>query len=45
MKFKESNRTHQVGKDKCKPIPVHDIKSKEDIPEKVKKFFDESYNF
>ena len=45
MKFKESNRTHQVGKDKGKPILVPDIKSKEDIPEKVKKFFDESYNF
>ena len=37
MKFKESNRTHQVGKDKGKPILVPDIKSKEDIPEKVKK--------
>ena len=45
MKFKESNRTHQVGKDKGKPILVPDIKSKEDIPEKVKKFFDESYSF
>lgn len=45
MKFKESNRNHQVGKDKGKPILVPDIKSKEDIPEKVKKFFDESYSF
>ena len=45
MKFKESDRTHQVGKDKGKPILVPDIKSKEDIPEKVKKFFDESYSF
>ena len=45
MKFKESNRNHQVGKDKGKPILVPDKKSKEDIPEKVKKFFDESYSF
>lgn len=45
MKFKESNRTHQVGKEKGKPILVPDIKFKEDIPEKVKKFFDESYSF
>lgn len=39
MKFKDSGRTHQVGKDKGKHILVPDIKSKEDIPEKVKKFF------
>ena len=45
MKFKESDRTHQVGKDKGKPILVPDIKSKEDIPEKVMGFFNESYNF
>ena len=45
MKFKDSGRTHQVGKDKGKPILVPDIKSKEDIPEKVMGFFNESYNF
>lgn len=45
MKFKDSGRTHQVGKDKGKPILVPDIKSKEDIPEKVMEFFNESYNF
>ena len=45
MKFKDSGRTNQVGKDKGKPILVPDIKSKEDIPEKVMGFFNESYNF
>ena len=45
MKFKDSGRTHQVGKDKGKPILVPDIKSDEDIPEKVKNFFNDSYNF
>lgn len=45
MKFKDSGRTHQVGKDKGNPILVPDIKSKEDIPEKVMGFFNESYNF
>ena len=45
MKFKDSGRTHQVGKDKGKTILVPDIKSKEDIPEKVMGFFNESYNF
>lgn len=45
MKFKESNRTHRVGKDKGKPILVPDIKSKEDIPKKVMDFFDDSYKF
>ncbi len=45
MKFKDSGRTHQVGKDNGKTILVPDIKSKEDIPEKVMGFFNESYNF
>lgn len=45
MKFKDSGRTHQVGKDKGEPILVPDIKSKEDIPKKVMRFFNESYNF
>ena len=45
MKFKESDRTHQVGAYKGKPILVPDIKSNNDIPEKVKEFFDNSYKF
>lgn len=45
MKFKDSGRTHQVGHDKGKPILVPDIKSDDDIPEKVKEFFNDSYNF
>ena len=45
MKFKDSGRTHQVGKDKGKAILVPDIKSNDDIPEKVKNFFNDSYNF
>ena len=45
MKFNKSTRTHQVGKEKGKPILVPDIKFKEDIPEKGKEFFDESYSF
>lgn len=45
MKFKDSGRTHQVGHDKGKPILVPDIKSDDDIPEKVKDFFNDSYNF
>jgi len=45
MKFKASDRIHQVGKDKGKPIYVPDIKSDDDIPEKVKEFFKDSYDF
>ncbi len=45
MKFKESNRIHQKGRYKGEPILVPDIKSKEDIPVKVKEFFDYSYQF
>lgn len=45
MKFKDSGRTHQVGENKGKPILVPDIKSDDDIPEKVKDFFNDSYNF
>lgn len=45
MKFKASDRIQQVGKNKGKPIYVPDIKSDEDIPEKVKDFFKDSYNF
>ena len=45
MKFKESERIIQVGKNKGKKILIPDIKSEEDIPEKVKTFFDDSYKF
>ena len=45
MKFKDSNRVHQVGKDKGKPILVPDIKTDEDIPQRVKDFFNDIYNF
>jgi len=45
MKFKPSDRIAQVGDNKGKPIYVPDIKSEDDIPEKVKNFFDDSYNF
>ena len=45
MKFKASDRIQQVGKDKGKPIYIPDIKSHDDIPEKVKDFFKDSYNF
>lgn len=45
MKFKESDRIQQVGKDKGKPILVPDIKSIEDIPQKVMDFFNNSYKF
>ena len=45
MKFKESGRIHQVGANKGKPILVPDIKSDDDIPEKIKEFFNNSYEF
>lgn len=45
MKFKASDRIQQVGDNKGKPIYVPDIKSDKDIPEKVKDFFKDSYNF
>ena len=45
MKFKESDRTNQVGANKGKPILVPDINSLDDIPDKVKDFFDNSYKF
>ena len=45
MKFKPSDRICQVGNDKGKPIYIPDIKSEEDIPEKVKDFFKDSYDF
>ena len=45
MKFKESDRVYQVGKKKGQPVLVPDIKTTDDIPDKVKKFFDEGYTF
>lgn len=45
MKFKNSDRTYQVGKKKGQPILIPDIQSKDDIPEKVKAFFYDSFNF
>ena len=45
MKFKESDRTYDFGKNKGKKVLVPDIKSEEDIPERVKDFFDDSYAF
>lgn len=45
MKFKESDRTYSVGKKKGKKIMIPDIKSDEDIPEKIKNFFKDSYEF
>jgi len=45
MKFKDSGRKHQIGAYKGKPILVPDIKSNDDIPEKVKDFFNQSFNF
>lgn len=45
MKFKNSDRIHQVGKKKGQPILIPDIQCKDDIPEKVKAFFDDSFNF
>ena len=45
MKFKASDRIHQVGKNKGKSIYVPDIKNNDDIPEKVKDFFKDSYDF
>lgn len=45
MKFKDSGRTYQVGKEKGKAILVPDIKSADDIPERVKNFFNNSYHF
>lgn len=45
MKFKETNRTHQVGKGKSKPILVPDIKFKEDIPKKVNEIQETFNNF
>lgn len=45
MKFKDSGRVYQDGDKKGQPILIPDIKSIDDIPNKVKQFFDDSYKF
>lgn len=45
MNFKNSERIYQIGKKKGQPVLVPDIKTDNDIPEKVKQFFNDSYNF
>lgn len=45
MKFKKSGRKIQYGDHKGEDILIPDIKSENDIPEKVKTFFDDSYEF
>ncbi len=45
MKFKDSGRTYQVGEKEGQPILVPDIKNENDIPEKIKEYFKESYDF
>lgn len=41
LPFKETNRKYKTGQNIWTP----DIKSKDDIPKEVIKYFDESYNF
>ncbi len=45
LPFKETERTYKTGEKKGQNILVPDIKSKDDIPSEVIKYFDESYNF
>ena len=45
MKFVESDRTYKVGKNKGKKVLVPSIENENDIPERVKNFFDISYKF
>ena len=45
MKFIESDRTYKVGKKKGQKVLIPDIKSEDDIPLKVKDFFDSSFKF
>ena len=45
MKFIETDRVYKVGKKKGQKVLVPDIKSEDDIPQKVKDFFDNSYQF
>ena len=45
LPFKETDRKYKTGKKEGQNIWTPDIKSKDDIPKKVIKYFDESYNF
>ena len=45
LPFKETNRKYKTGKKEGQNIRTPDIKSKNDIPKEVIKYFDESYNF
>lgn len=45
LSFKETDRKYKTGKKEGQNIWTPDIKSKDDIPEEVIKYFDESYNF
>ena len=45
MKFKETDRVYLDGDKKGQAVLVPDIKSSDDIPQKVKNFFDDSYKF
>ena len=45
LPFKETNRKYKTGKKEEQNIWTPDIKSKDDIPEEIIKYFDESYNF
>ena len=45
LPFKETDRKYKTGKKEGQNIWTPDIKSKNDIPEEVIKYFDESYNF
>ena len=45
MNFKASGRKIEFGKNKGEDILIPDIKDEKDIPEKVKTFFKDSYDF
>lgn len=45
MKFKDSGRKYLDGDKIGQPILIPDIKSSNEIPEKVKSFFDDSYKY
>ena len=45
MNFKPSDRKIEYGKNKGEDILIPDIKDEKDIPEKVKTFFKDSYDF
>ena len=45
MNFKPSGRKIEYGKNKGEDILIPDIKGEKDIPEKVKTFFKDSYDF